>query len=100
MQSEGTPSPAVACSPWPPHPLLPGRLYSLLPHMGWVKQLPRYLPPYRNMLLSHVVGAWESTCHSFCANNKAGREKGPFWEARSVGAGLEAAKLMAILPLR
>lgn len=26
-------------------------------------------------------------------------EKGPFWEARSVGAGLEAAELMAILPL-
>lgn len=68
--------------------------------MGWVKQLPQYLLPQANVLPSHVVGAWENTCHSFCMNNKAEREKGTFWEARSVGAGLKAAEPMAVLPLR
>lgn len=47
------------------HPPPPERLYNLLPSMGWVKQPPWYLPPKANVLLSHVMGAWESTCHSF-----------------------------------
>lgn len=46
MQSKGTLSPAVVCSPWLLHPSPLGPLCNSVPHRGWVKQLPwNLLPP-------------------------------------------------------
>lgn len=74
-----------------PAPFTTWASLQLTPSHGLVKQLPQYLLPQANVLPSHIVGAWENTCHSFCMNNKAERE-GNFLGSQECGCRTEGSR--------